>query len=142
MKKEILSFALALLCIFSFGQTVQKGNLLGLHTFTPNLENGLTMQDYANFYMNKWIPAVEKAFPGAKAYFLKSIRGDDSSSLGILIIFRNEADRNKYWTTSGTLTTAGEAANKMLTDKVGKEQEKYAAPSSNSVSKYNDWVIQ
>jgi excisionase family DNA binding protein len=32
MKKVLFSFAFALLAIFSFGQTVHKGSLLGLHT--------------------------------------------------------------------------------------------------------------
>jgi hypothetical protein len=140
MKKTLFTFAFALLCVVGFGQTIKKGSLLGVHILTPNLKAGVTMQDYTTFCMNKWIPETEKAFPGVKAYLLKSVRGQDSSSMGIVTIFNSEADRNKYWTTSGTLTAAGEAAVKKMNDAIGKDAEKYEIPSN--PDKYNDWVIQ
>ena len=140
MKKALFTFAFALLCIFSFGQTINKGSLLGVHILAPTLKEGVTMQDYITFCMNKWIPEVEKAFPGVKAYLLKSVRGEDSSSMGIVTIFNSEADRNKYWTTTGTMTEAGQAAIKKLGDALGKDSEKYEIPSN--PDKYNDWLVQ
>jgi hypothetical protein len=142
MKKGLFTFAFALLYIFSFGQTIHKGSLLGVHILAPNLKEGVTMQDYANFYMNKWIPEVEKAFPGVKAYLLKSVRGEDSSGMGVIYIFNSEADRNKYWTTTGATTAAGEAAVKAVNDKLGKDIEKYETTSSGVSDKFNDWVVQ
>jgi hypothetical protein len=140
MKKALFTSAFALLCIFSFAQAVHKGSLLGLHVLTPNLKEGITMQEYTNFCMNRWIPETEKAFPGVKAYLLKSVRGQDSSSVGIIVIFNSEADRNKYWTTTGTMTAAGEAAVKKMSEDLGKEAEKYEIPSN--PDKYNDWLVQ
>jgi len=140
MKKGFFSFAFILLCIFSFGQTIHKGTMFGLHILAPHLKQGVTMKDYINFCSNKWIPATEKAFPGVKAYLLKSVRGQDSSSIGIIMVFNREADRNKYWTTSGTTTAAGQAAVKKLGDAIGKDAEKYEVPSN--PDKYNDWLVQ
>jgi|KBSMisStandDraft_5_1062788.scaffolds.fasta_scaffold941791_2 hypothetical protein len=140
MKKGLFSFAFALLGIITFGQTIHKGSLFGLHILTPNLKEGVTMQDYINFCRNRWIPETEKAFPGVKSYLVKSIRGEDSSSVGIIVMFNSESDRNKYWTTTGTMTEAGQAAIKKLGDALGKDSEKYEIPSN--PDKYNDWLVQ
>ena len=140
MKKGLFTFAFALLCIFSFGQTVHKGSLLGLHVSNPSLKEGVTMQDYMKFYTSKCIPATEKAFPGVKVYLLKSVRGQDSTSMGILLIFNSEADRNKYWNNDGTITELGKAADAKLTE-IGKELDKYVT-TLNVPYTYNDWVVQ
>ena len=140
MKKGLFLFAFALLGIFSFGQSLRQGNLLGLHVFTPHLKDGITMQEYIKFYTGTVIPKYEKAFPGVKGYLLKSIRGQDSSSMAVMFVFVNEADRNKYWKSDGSMTAAGDAANAKLND-LGKEVEKYEV-SSNDLDRYNDWLVQ
>jgi hypothetical protein len=68
MKKALFTFAFALLCIFSFGQTINKGSLLGVHILAPTLKEGVTMQDYITFCRNKWIPEVEKALSRRESY--------------------------------------------------------------------------
>jgi hypothetical protein len=140
MKKVLFSFAFALLCIFSFGQTVHKGSLLGLHTSTPTLKESVTMEDYVKFYTTKAIPAYEKAFPGIKMYLIKSLRGQDSSSIGIIYMFNTEADRNKYWNNDGTPTELSKAAFAKLND-IGKEFDKYET-QSNAPDRYNDWLVE
>ena len=140
MKKELFSLIFTLIGIFSFSQTVHKGSLLGLHWFTPVLKEGVTMEDYAKFYSSKAIPAYEKAFPGIKMYLVKSIRGQDSSSIGVIYMFNSEADRNKYFNNDGTMTEAGNTAGAKLTD-IGKEFDKYET-ASNAADKYNDWLVQ
>lgn len=137
MKKVLFISALALTCILSFGQTIQKGSLIGVHIVV--LKEGVKMQDYADFCKAKWIPAFEKAYPGAKAYLLKSARGIDSGSMGVIMMFKSEADRNKYWTTTGNMTPAGVAANKKMADAIGKDEkfEDFSAPDQ-----YNDWLVQ
>ena len=141
MKKALLTFATALLCTFSFAQTIQKGSLIGIHILTPTLKEGVTMQDYTAFQISKVIPEIEQAFQGVKGYIVKSVRGQDSSSVGVIYIFNNEADRNKYWKSDGTPTEAGQAAIDKVNAKLGKEIEKYET-ASNAPNKYNDWVIQ
>ena len=107
MKKGLFLFAFTLLGIFSVGQSIHKGSLLGLHTFTPNLKPGVTAQDYTKFYTSKAIPEFEKAFPDVKLYILTSVRGQDSSSMGVLYVFDSEAIRNKYFNNDGTMTALG-----------------------------------
>ena len=98
------------------------------------------MQDYTNFYTSKAIPAYQKAFPGLKMYLVRSVRGQDSSSLGVIYMFESEAARNKYFNNDGSMTEAGMAASAQLTE-MSKEFEKYEVPSSAS-DKYNDWLVE
>jgi hypothetical protein len=140
MKKVIFSFAFVLLCIFSFGQNVQKGSLLGLHILSPTLKDGVTMEDYVKFYISKAIPAYEKAFPGIKIHLIKSLRGKDSSSLGVLYMFNSEADRNKYFNKEGAFTKLGKAASEK-SSYIQKEFDKYAEPST-APHVYNDWLVK
>ena len=140
MKKGLFFLAVALIGIFSFGQTVHKGSLLGLHTVTPNLKEGVTMDAYVKFFTSKAIPAYEKAFPGIKMYLIKSLRGQDSSSVGVIYMFNSETDRNKYFNNDGTMTELGKAGNAKLSD-LGKEFDKYET-SSNAPDRYNDWLVE
>ncbi|HMC86692.1 MAG TPA: hypothetical protein VKI61_14290 [Chitinophagaceae bacterium] len=140
MKKGFFTFVLALLGSFSFSQSLHKGNLLGLHTYTPNLKPGITIQDYTKFYTSRVIPEFEKAFPDIKLYLLKSVRGQDSSSIAVVYFFNSEAVRNKYFKNDGTPTEVFNAANAKLSD-LGKETDKYET-SSNTPDKYNDWLVE
>jgi hypothetical protein len=139
MKKVLFSIVFALLYTFSFGQALHKGSLLGLHTSAPNLKEGVTMEDYVQFFTNKAIPAYEKAFPGIKMYLVKSLRGQDSSSIGVIYLFNSETERNKYFKNDGTMTEVGQTAGAKLSD-VEKEFAKYVKPSD-APTKYNDWRV-
>src|SRR5205823_9554651 len=126
--------------IFSLGQTMHKGSLLGLHIVKPNLKEGVTMKDYTEFLRNKVMPAYEKAFPGVKTYLVKCLRGQDSTSLGVILMFNSETDRNKYWNNDGTINERRKSAIAIL-NALGKEQEKYET-LSHEPNKYNDWIVE
>lgn len=140
MKKGLFFLAFAFTGIFCFGQAVHKGNLLGLHTSTPDLKQGVTMEEYIRFFTSKVIPAYDKAFPGMKTYLIKSVRGQDSASMGELYMFNSEADRNKYFNNDGTTTKLFDAAISKVSA-INKETEKYVT-SPNTPDKYNDWVVE
>ena len=139
MKKLILTSALILLVGFTFGQTLQKVNLVGLHVMTINLDPDVTMNQFKDFFTNKVIPEWEKHFAGAKLYFLKGIRGENENSFGIIFTFESEKDRNKYWKADegGNFTELGEAANEKLTP-INEELNKLGTWTT----KYTDWVVQ
>ncbi|PWT76584.1 MAG: hypothetical protein C5B59_06245 [Bacteroidetes bacterium] len=140
MKKGLFFLAFALLGISSFAQNLNKGNLIGLHNTTIDLKPGVTMGDYVKFFTTKVIPAYDKAFPGMKTYLIKSVRGQDSSSMGVIFMFNSEADRNKYFKNDGTPTELFTKANAKL-DAISKEMDQYVK-SSNTPDKYNDWVVK
>jgi hypothetical protein len=57
-----------------------------------------------------------------------------------MLIFNNEADRNKYWNSNGRITELGKAGEAKLSNIV-KEREQYTT-SSKAPDGYNDWIIQ
>ena len=140
MKKALFLLTFALTSIFCFGQTLQKGNLIGLHVSNPKLKEGVTLEEYIEFFKSKAIPAYDKTFPGMKTYLIKSVRGQDSTSLGTIYIFNSEADRNKYFSINGTPTELFNSLATKLAD-IEKEFEKYLT-ASNFPDTYNDWLVQ
>ena len=64
MKNLILTAVLLLASIITFGQTLKKGNFVGVHVMTVNLDPDVTMNQFKDFFINKVIPEVEKHFPG------------------------------------------------------------------------------
>jgi hypothetical protein len=120
MKKAFLLLGIGVLGLVSFGQSVHKGSLLGLHSFTPTLKPGVTMKQYKEFYTSTVIPEFGKAFPDVKVYLLTSVRGQDSSGMGVVYVFDSEAVRNKYFNNDGSMSAAGVAAN----DKLGELRKK------------------
>ena len=121
MKKLFFAMALILITGLAFGQTLQKGNVLGFHnaTFIPNPD--VTLNQCIGFMKDKYLPEVEKNFPGVKCYLLKGLRGEV---------------RNKFWKADGTYTDMGNAAVeklKPLNDEMGK--------FGKMIDKYTDWVV-
>jgi len=62
--KNLLSATIILVLLVSAGsvsgQSIEKGNLIGLHTVTVDLDPDVTMNEYKNFILTKWIPAANK----------------------------------------------------------------------------------
>jgi len=138
MKKVLFFLTVVLTGGFCFGQTLQKGNLVGLHVSATNLKEGVTMEQYVEFFTTKVIPAYDKAFPGVKMYLIKSLRGKDSTSLGIIYLFNSEADRNKYVRDGATTELFNTIINKL--DGINKEWDKYVTSAESDT--YNDWLVQ
>ena len=51
MKRLILIAAIILVANCSFGQSLKKGNLVGLHVMTVNLASGATMDQFQTFFI-------------------------------------------------------------------------------------------
>ena len=137
MKNLILTAALILVVGTTFGQTLQKGNFVGTHVMTINLDPDVTMNQFKEFFANKAIPEYEKHLTGAKVYLLKGIRGENENSFGVIFIFESEMDRNKYWKEEEAgFTELGEEANEKMTP-ILEELNKLGTWAT----KYTDWVV-
>lgn len=137
MKNLILTAALILVFGTTFGQMLQKGNLVGVHHLTVNLDPDVNMNQFKDFYVNKVIPEYEKHITGTKAYLLKGIRGENINSLGIIWIFETEGDRNKYFNEDGSFSDFGNTTFEKL-QPIDDELEKLGTWTS----KYTDWIVQ
>jgi hypothetical protein len=136
MKKLILLTSLILIMGSAFGQSFQKGNLLGVHTLKVTLQPGVTMEKFMAFYKNKVMPEYEKNFPGMKGTILKSLRGENKDSFGGIMFFKTEADRDKYFKPDGSYTDLGNAADQKL-----KPVFDELAKLGTVTSTYNDWLV-
>jgi|WetSurMetagenome_2_1015567.scaffolds.fasta_scaffold285403_1 hypothetical protein len=137
MKKLLLITAAFLLSGIIFGQALQKGNLLGIHTTQPVLSEGVTMEQYEAFIQSKVIPAYEKNFPGAKCFILKSVRGECKNCVNFLYYFPTEAIRAKYFIEGGYTELGQKGINNMkpLMDELAKMDK-------STTDLYTDWLIQ
>ena len=137
MRKLLIITALILFAGIAFGQTLQKGGIIGLHTFTGTLNPGVTMDQYQDFVNTTFIPEWEKNFPGAKAFTLKGLNREIKDKYGMVIYLKSKKDYNKYWNDDGSATDEGAtAAAKMqpLSDEINK--------LGTFTDVITDWVIQ
>jgi hypothetical protein len=137
MKKLIFLTGLFLFTGITFGQGLQKGNLIGTHVVTVSLMPGVTMEKFMDFYKTKVIPEIEKNTPNMKEYLLKGIRGENKDSFGAIVVFKSSQERDKYYNADGSDTELGKSVNakvKPVMDELGK--------LGTITSKYTDWIIQ
>jgi hypothetical protein len=89
---------------------LEKGNSLGLHVLTVTLATDVTMTQWLDFYSNKVIPEFEKNYEGGKVILFKCDRGHYENKIGIIIHFKSEKDRDRYWPEVGAPSDEGKAA--------------------------------
>ena len=129
--------ALILLAGLTFGQSLQKGNLIGTHVMTVNLKPGVTMEQFIEFFKNKALPEWNKVEPDWKMYIVKSIRGDLKNSFGMIHVVKSEKIRDKYNNDDGSSTELGKSVSEKLKP-VWDELEKLGTFTTT----YTDWVVQ
>ena len=139
--KNLLSATIILVLLVSAGsvsgQSIEKGNLIGVHTVTVDLDPDVTMNEYRNFILTKWIPATNKSFSGMKTYLAQGVRGTDENSLGFIFVFKSEADRDQYFNEDGSQTEAYITADKKMQSTTD-EGNKLGTWTST----FTDWVVQ
>ena len=137
MKKLLITTALILFAGISFGQKIQKGNLIGVHVLTVELKPGATMDQYIDFFNDKIKPAYEKAAPELKVFIVKGKRGEHMNEIGLIMQFTDEAARNKYNNDDESPTELGIKIREELAPLLT-EMEKIGT----NTSKYTDWIVQ
>lgn len=137
MKKLFIAAAFILLTGIAFGQTLQKGNLVGLHIVSLNLHPDVTLNQYLDFVIHKVVPEYEKNFPGIKYFIAKGIRGENENSFAYFVVFESENVRNKYWGKEDVYTDIGTSAMEKMEPILTKLNELGTASTT-----YTDWLIQ
>jgi hypothetical protein len=122
---------------FTVAQKLEKGNILGVHLRSIALQPNVTMERYLDFYINKYIPAYEKNYPGVKVYVIKSIRGEDENSFGLAYIFESIDVRNKYWPEKDVQSELALEATKKLQPIIDELRKLGTA----TVIKLTDWIV-
>jgi hypothetical protein len=136
--KKIVIFCLIALAAFTIqAQPLAKGNLIGLHVITMKLNPGVTDEQVSDFFINNYVTAANKAYPGVKHYAIKGIRGEQANQYGMMVVFNTEADRNKYYKPEGGPNELGLKAEEML-----KPVQEAMARMGTFTTVYTDWIVQ
>lgn len=137
MKNTLLICALLLWAGVSFGQNLQKGNLMALHTLeiTPNPD--VTFNEYMDHFTGVFIPKYEESFPGLHFYVVRGDRGESENKFGMLVLAESVEVRNLYWPSPDSASAeAMKGFEKMGT--AWEEMQKFGSWSS----AYTDWIVQ
>jgi len=122
-------------------QTLKKGAVIAVNTYTFVLNPDVTMNQFLDFYINKYIPEFEKNYPGVKEFVLSGNRGEKKNQIGVIDYFESIAVRDKYYPIENdtTLSAAVKAAEEKMKT-VNMEMSKFFLPGSARV--YTDWLIK
>ena len=104
MRKLLVITALLLFAGIAFGQTVQKGSIVGVHTSTVTLNSGVTLDQHLDYFTNRFIPEFEKHFPGVKLFLVKGLNREVKGEYGKIFIIESKKVFNKYWNDDGSYT--------------------------------------
>ena len=137
MRKVLIVTALLLFTGIASGQTLKKGNLIGVHVVTLELKPDVTMEQYIKFVNEKYIPEFEKLFEGYHLFIMKGIRGENKGSIGFLFQTKDEATRNLYNNDDGSSTELADKLYEKM-EPVWNEMDKLGTWNS----KYTDWILQ
>lgn len=136
MKRLVLFSAIILIAGMTYGQSLQKGNLIGTHEFNVTLAPGVTMDKYMDFCNSKIKPEVEKLYENWQVYFLKGIRGEKPDKYLMIYVIKAQKDRDKYYNADGTpneLNNQVSAKMQPLMDELNK--------LGTFTSAYTDWLV-
>lgn len=136
MKKLMIVSALLLFAGITFGQVLHKGNLIGVHIVKIELKPGVTMDQFTEFFIEKMKPVWEEADKGVEIFPTKSIRGEQNNEFGMIVIYKNEAARDKNYNEDGSLSEYGNKVMEAVAP-INAEAEKLGTWTST----YTDWVV-
>lgn len=137
MKKLFVIFALILNSGIIFCQSFEKGNLIGVHVFSLNLNPDFTFKAYKNFFVESYIPELNKNFPDVKHYFAVGNREENKNDIGLVVVFGSQEIKNKYYHADGSTT---ELMNTLL-ERIQPVRSKLDSLGT-VTAKYTEWIIQ
>lgn len=127
----------------TFGQILQKGNVLALHVITVKLDPDVTYNQWKNVVLNIGIPAFNREFQGdITMYYAEVDRGNDTNGISLVYVFKSLEARDKYFTKEGTATELWSTKWEKVGQAIPEEENKKLGTSNWTDKHYNDWVIQ
>ena len=110
MKKLIIAAAFILLAGVAYGQSFQKGGVIGIHVWTLKLKPDVTMDQFLELWDCKAFPLMKKLVPEQTPFLLKGTGADNQDEYAGLYYYNSMDDLRKYWNEDGSPTEKGAAA--------------------------------
>ena len=137
MKKLIIAAAFILLAGVAFGQTLDKGKVIGYVHISVELNEEINMDQFMDFIIKDYVHEYEKSYKGVKVVIMKADRGEHLNQLGWISVFESLEARNKYWPREGEPSEEGKTAGEKMQPMIDKMQ------SFGTVTPgWTDWIIQ
>ena len=136
MRKLLVVTALLLFAGIAFGQTLMKGNLIGVHVMSVELKPDATMDQFIDLFNKKGKPAWENAHKGVKIFLMKGLRGENVNEIGTIFQFKDEAARDQSYNADGSLNEYGQKAQEKMAPIIA-EMEKIGTWTFT----YTDWLV-
>lgn len=136
MKNIFILCAFVLISASTFGQSIPKGALIGMHNFSVKLNGSTTEAEYIAAFESKWIPAASKAY-ACEIHVLNFLRGKSENKIGLLIFYKNASERDKLYSSEGVLNEVGKAAVAKM-----KSIEDELAKLGTRSGTWADWAVQ
>jgi hypothetical protein len=137
MKKFAIIVVVCLLGGTLMAQSLEKGDVVALHTMSIQLDPDATLNQYLDVLVNSWMPEIVKAAGDIKGYVLHGDRGAGENRIGVVWIFPSVAVRNKYFPGNGETPEAWQA----IMDKIAPINDKLEGLGS-WTSEYTDWIVK
>ena len=99
MRKLVIAVAFILFAGVAFGQTLTKGNVIGVHNYSITLQPDVTMNQVLEFWTNKMIPEMEKVWPGGNEIVMIGDRGKHKYGFATISYFESVEQRDKLFPT-------------------------------------------
>ena len=93
----LVSLAILSLAITAFGQKVKPGNVVSIFEIEITLEDNMTYEQFEKLYLEEYIPAIEKNFPGTELHLLKGERGKRTGKYTEILVFDSLEERNRWF---------------------------------------------
>ena len=141
MKKLSLLIVLLLFSCITFGQTFEKGNLIGLHVSKIKLNPDVSYNEYKEFLLNKLFPKIEEAYKGdAELFLIEGIKGENLNNYGWVFVFKSVEARDKWIDENGGIRESLSEEFWGVLGDLMEEQNKYIITGIES--DFTDWVVQ
>ena len=137
MKKLLIITALVLFAGVAYGQTLKKGTVIAMRNYTFTLLPGVTMDQVEDFWINKYNPMLNKAYPGVTWFLIKGERGELKNEFAELVYIESLDLRNKLWPDGDEITPYQEKASEIMAP----ISEHWATLVKDGSVSTTDWVI-
>ncbi len=101
MKTLAFTILMTLACMQGHAQTFTPTNLISIHHAELKLAEGVTFDEYFDYYVDYVIPAQESIWRGVKITPIIGIRGTCTDCLGYIMTIPSEELRDKYFKENG-----------------------------------------
>ncbi len=92
-----LMAAFLMLALTAHSQKVKPGNVVYFAEIEITLEDDMTFEQFERWYLEEYLPAILKNFPGTKGFLLKGERGERIRKYTEVLIFKSLEERNKWF---------------------------------------------